>query len=232
MRGVGLVAVGVGAHARVGLAAPGTCRRARSCRRRRSWCRCGSDERPRSPDDSAGCAVQVLRVTGGARLDGEVAVVGAKNSVLKLMAAALLAPGEHDARQPAGDLGRRHHARSCSNGSGCEVTESRARRAPTRSPSRVPDEPLREAPYELVRKIRGSICVLGPLLARTGRAKVALPGGDAIGSRPLDMHFAGLERHGRRDPRRARLHRRRGARAARRARSGSTSRASARPRTS
>jgi UDP-N-acetylglucosamine 1-carboxyvinyltransferase len=48
----------------------------------------------------------------------------------------------------------------------------------------------------LVRKIRGSICVLGPLLARTGRAKVALPGGDAIGSRPLDMHFAGLERMG------------------------------------
>ncbi|MDT4901112.1 MAG: UDP-N-acetylglucosamine 1-carboxyvinyltransferase, partial [Pseudonocardiales bacterium] len=52
------------------------------------------------------------------------------------------------------------------------------------------------APYELVRKIRGSICVLGPLLARTRRAKVALPGGDAIGSRPLDMHFAGLERMG------------------------------------
>ena len=60
----------------------------------------------------------------------------------------------------------------------------------------VPDEPLWEAPYELVRKIRGSICVLGPLLARTGTAKVALPGGDAIGSRPLDMHFAGLERMG------------------------------------
>jgi UDP-N-acetylglucosamine 1-carboxyvinyltransferase len=55
---------------------------------------------------------------------------------------------------------------------------------------------MSEAPYELVRKIRGSICVLGPLLARTGRAKVALPGGDAIGSRPLDMHFAGLERMG------------------------------------
>jgi UDP-N-acetylglucosamine 1-carboxyvinyltransferase len=60
----------------------------------------------------------------------------------------------------------------------------------------VPEEPLAEAPYELVRRIRGSICVLGPLLSRTGRAKVALPGGDAIGSRPLDMHFAGLERMG------------------------------------
>ena len=47
-----------------------------------------------------------------------------------------------------------------------------------------------------MRKIRGSICVLGPLIARTGRAKVALPGGDAIGTRPLDMHFAGLEKMG------------------------------------
>jgi UDP-N-acetylglucosamine 1-carboxyvinyltransferase len=55
---------------------------------------------------------------------------------------------------------------------------------------------LWDAPYELVRKIRGSICVLGPLLARTGRAKVALPGGDAIGSRPLDMHIGGLQRMG------------------------------------
>ena len=53
-----------------------------------------------------------------------------------------------------------------------------------------------EAPYDLVRKIRGSICVLGPLLGRTGQAKVALPGGDAIGTRPLDMHFSGLERMG------------------------------------
>src|SRR5581483_10527868 len=60
----------------------------------------------------------------------------------------------------------------------------------------VPDVPNHEAPYELVRKIRGSICVLGPLLARTGRARVALPGGDAIGSRPLDMHIAGLQRMG------------------------------------
>jgi UDP-N-acetylglucosamine 1-carboxyvinyltransferase len=60
----------------------------------------------------------------------------------------------------------------------------------------VPEQPEHRAPYELVRKIRGSICVLGPLLARTGKAQVALPGGDAIGSRPLDMHFMGLERMG------------------------------------
>lgn len=53
-----------------------------------------------------------------------------------------------------------------------------------------------EADYEHVRRIRGSICVLGPLLARCGRARVALPGGDAIGSRPLDLHVAGLQRLG------------------------------------
>src|SRR4051794_41898702 len=53
-----------------------------------------------------------------------------------------------------------------------------------------------EADYEHVRRIRGSICVLGPLLARTGRARVALPGGDAIGSRALDLHVQGLERLG------------------------------------
>jgi len=78
---------------------------------------------------------------------------------------------------------------------GCEVSEShRGRSDEVRID--VPETLLDEAPYELVRKIRGSICVLGPLLTRTGRARVALPGGDAIGSRPLDMHIAGLERMG------------------------------------
>jgi UDP-N-acetylglucosamine 1-carboxyvinyltransferase len=138
--------------------------------------------------------VQVLRVTGGARLAGEVSVVGAKNSVLKLMAAALLARGETTiGNLPAiSDVSTMHELLGRL---GCEVTESvRGRVDSVRV--RVPERPMSEAPYELVRKIRGSICVLGPLLARTGRARVALPGGDAIGSRPLDMHFAGLERMG------------------------------------
>ena len=138
--------------------------------------------------------MQVLRVTGGARLDGEVSVVGAKNSVLKLMAAALLAPGETTiANLPAiSDVSTMHELLGRL---GCEVTESVQGRVDSVR-VRVPERPMSEAPYELVRKIRGSICVLGPLLARTGRARVALPGGDAIGSRPLDMHFAGLERMG------------------------------------
>ncbi len=138
--------------------------------------------------------MQVLRVTGGARLAGEVSVVGAKNSVLKLMAAALLARGETTiGNLPAiSDVSTMHELLGRL---GCEVTESVQGRVDSVR-VRVPERPMSEAPYELVRKIRGSICVLGPLLARTGRARVALPGGDAIGSRPLDMHFAGLERMG------------------------------------
>jgi UDP-N-acetylglucosamine 1-carboxyvinyltransferase len=138
--------------------------------------------------------VQVLRVTGGARLAGEVEVGGAKNSVLKLMAAALLATGETTiGNLPAiSDVQIMH---KLLERLGCEVRES-GDGTVDRVRITVPEAPAWEAPYELVHKIRGSICVLGPLLARTGRAKVALPGGDAIGSRPLDMHFAGLERMG------------------------------------
>ena len=138
--------------------------------------------------------MEVLRVVGGARLTGEVTVVGAKNSVLKLMAAALLAPGQTTiANLPAiSDVGIMHELLVRL---GCEVCESGDGNVDQVEVT-VPDEPRFQAPYELVRKIRGSIAVLGPLLARTGRAKVALPGGDAIGSRPLDMHIAGLERMG------------------------------------
>lgn len=133
-------------------------------------------------------------MTGGARLAGEVEVVGAKNSVLKLMAAALLAPGETTlSNLPAiSDVTIMHELLERL---GCEVRES-GQGSTDCVTITTPEAPSWEAPYELVRRIRGSICVLGPLLARTGRAKVALPGGDAIGSRPLDMHFAGLERMG------------------------------------
>ncbi|MEP6852337.1 MAG: UDP-N-acetylglucosamine 1-carboxyvinyltransferase [bacterium] len=139
--------------------------------------------------------VQVLRVTGGARLAGEVPVVGAKNSVLKLMAAALLAEGRTTITNLPeivdvaimNDLLQRL---------GCSTSESRDGTGREGVEIDVPDGVLSDAPYELVRRIRASICVLGPLLARTGRAHVAMPGGDNIGSRKLDMHFAGLERMG------------------------------------
>jgi UDP-N-acetylglucosamine 1-carboxyvinyltransferase len=139
--------------------------------------------------------MQVLRVAGGARLAGEVPVVGAKNSVLKLMATTLLAPGESTiSNLPA--ISDVTIMNRLLERLGCHVTEDRDAAGTGVVSIVVPDLPEHQAPYELVRKIRGSICVLGPLLARCGKAQVALPGGDAIGSRPLDMHMMGLERMG------------------------------------
>ena len=139
--------------------------------------------------------VQVLRVTGGARLAGQVPVVGAKNSVLKLMAASLLAEGATTLTNlPAiADVAIMNELLQTL---GCVTTEFGDGPTSEGVIIEVPARPASAAPYELVRRIRASICVLGPLLARTGRARVAMPGGDNIGSRKLDMHFTGLERMG------------------------------------
>ena len=134
--------------------------------------------------------MELLRVAGGARLTGEVGVVGAKNSVLKLMAAAMLAPG----RTVVENIPRILDVTIMSEvlrRLGCDVVS-----AGDALVIDVPDEPGTEADYDLVRQLRASICVLGPLLTRCGHVKVALPGGDAIGSRGLDMHIAGLARMG------------------------------------
>jgi UDP-N-acetylglucosamine 1-carboxyvinyltransferase len=134
--------------------------------------------------------VEILRVAGGARLSGEVPVVGAKNSVLKLMAAALLAPG----RTVITNVPRILDVTIMSEvlrRLGCTVEH-----VDDALVVDVPVETGTEADYDLVRQLRASICVLGPLLTRRGHVKVALPGGDAIGSRGLDMHIAGLERMG------------------------------------
>ena len=120
-------------------------------------------------------------------LTGEVSISGAKNSALLLMAATLLAPGEHiltnvpriaDVATMAELLG--------AIGVECE-------REGTTISLRTPNEIHPEAPYHLVERMRASIGVLGPLLARCGEARVALPGGDDFGSRPIDMHLSGLE---------------------------------------
>ena len=138
---------------------------------------------------------------GGARLAGEVGVTGAKNSVLKLMAAALLAEGPTRLTNVP-DILDVPVMRELLERLGCAVTVQRTPGSDPAGPVSeaveisVPAEPGFEADYDLVRRIRGSIAVLGPLTARCGRAKVALPGGDAIGSRPLDMHITGLERLG------------------------------------
>ncbi|WP_019876306.1 UDP-N-acetylglucosamine 1-carboxyvinyltransferase [Sporichthya polymorpha] len=131
-----------------------------------------------------------FRVTGGARLAGEVRVDGAKNSVLKLMAAALLAEGRTTLTNVPEILDIDFMS-ALLRRLGCEVEQR-----PGTVVIDVPAELSHEAPYELVRRLRASICVLGPLVARLGRAKVALPGGDNIGSRALDMHIGGLAKLG------------------------------------
>jgi UDP-N-acetylglucosamine 1-carboxyvinyltransferase len=133
----------------------------------------------------------VIRVQGGARLVGEVQVGGAKNSALKLMAASLLAPGR-TTLQNVPQITDIAIMAEVLRRLGCEVGTT----APGVLVIDAPQTPGRETDYDLVRRLRASICVLGPLLARNGWVRVAHPGGDAIGSRGLDMHVAGLQRMG------------------------------------
>jgi UDP-N-acetylglucosamine 1-carboxyvinyltransferase len=128
----------------------------------------------------------VVRAAGPLR--GTVAIGGAKNSVLKLMAGALLAEGRYELHNvPA-------IADVCTMADLLGALGARVDRpAPGVLRIETPAELVPEAPYELVERIRASILVLGPLLARCGRARVSMPGGDDFGARPIDMHLAGLE---------------------------------------
>jgi len=131
-----------------------------------------------------------LLITGGARCAGTVRVAGAKNSALKLMAAALLAPG----RTTLHNVPRIQDCLTMGevlDRLGCGVAWQGE--AVTIDASEITSV---EAPYDLVRRMRASTAVLGSLLARTGRARVAMPGGDAIGSRPIDLHVQGLRKMG------------------------------------
>ena len=129
----------------------------------------------------------MILVRGNGGLDGEVRIGGAKNSVLKLMAACLLAEGRHVlANVPdISDVSLM-----------CDLLEAMGvsiARTDHRLVIDVPAEISTEAPYHLVERMRASIVVLGPLLARFGTARVALPGGDDFGPRPIDMHLRALE---------------------------------------
>jgi UDP-N-acetylglucosamine 1-carboxyvinyltransferase len=134
-----------------------------------------------------------FRVRQGSPLSGTVKVAGAKNSILKLMAACLLAEGRHrftnvprivDVDIMAELLGA------------MGVTTTRESMTPDIVVIDVPSSLVPEAPYELVERMRASVVVLGPLLARLGRATVSLPGGDDFGNRPIDFHLRGLEAMG------------------------------------
>ena len=132
-------------------------------------------------------------VRPGPPLEGSVAVGGAKNSALKLMAATILAEGEHVLRNVP---------RIADVETMCDLLVSMGidvRRESGDSGTLVIhrwSDVLPEAPYELVERMRASIVVLGPLLARFKSARVAFPGGDDFGSRPIDFHLGGLEQMG------------------------------------
>jgi UDP-N-acetylglucosamine 1-carboxyvinyltransferase len=131
----------------------------------------------------------VVRPSGP--LTGAVSIGGAKNSALKLMAATLLAEGTFVLR----NVPRIADVECMSDlltSMRLDVMRSGDHELTIRSPADV----VPEAPYEIVERMRASIVVLGPLLARFGRARVALPGGDDFGPRPIDMHLRGLEAMG------------------------------------
>ena len=142
-------------------------------------------------EKAAGVSMDEIRVLGGHRLQGKVAVGGSKNATLPVLAATLLAPGVYrftnvpelkdvatmlDMLSRFGVVSRRTGTHEIS------VDTREARNA--------------EAPYDLVKTMRASIYVLGPLLARYGEARVSLPGGCAGGPRPVDLHIKGMEKLG------------------------------------
>ncbi len=130
-----------------------------------------------------------FQIDGPARLEGSVTLSGAKNSALKLMAAALLAAGKTTLHNVPG-IADVDIMSDLLRSLGCSVDYDSSNQTLTID---VPEVPSHRAEYNLVRKLRASINVLGPLLTRLGRVEVALPGGDAIGSRGLDFHIKGLQ---------------------------------------
>lgn len=131
-----------------------------------------------------------LVIRGGKRLKGVVEISGAKNAALPIMAASLLSTGYSNVLNVPGLKDIMTMGRLLANlGAGFHYDNSKVT---------ISTEKIRifEAPYDLVRTMRASILVLGPLLAKYGRAKVSLPGGCAIGARPINLHLMGLEKMG------------------------------------
>ena len=133
-----------------------------------------------------------IRIRGGRALRGDIAISGAKNAALPLMAAALLTDQPLTlARLP--DLADIATMVTLLEQHGVVIQRTRADHGAGRARFCAQEIASTKAPYDVVRKMRASVLVLGPLVARTGRAEVSLPGGCAIGTRPVDLHIAGLE---------------------------------------
>ena len=130
--------------------------------------------------------MEKLYVDGGSRLSGNIRISGSKNSSLPILAATLLTDSECVLRNVP-DLSDTNYMVQILSTLGAEV--ERASGNVIVNANKV----AAEAPYDLVRKMRASVCVLGPMLARNGEALVSLPGGCVIGDRPIDLHLRGLE---------------------------------------
>ena len=134
--------------------------------------------------------MDALIIQGGRPLSGRVPVSGAKNAALPVMAATLLAPGQHVLRNVPSLADTRTMARVIERlGAKVEFTDHQCRIDTTHITSL-------EAPYDLVSTMRASIYVLGPMIARFGSARVSLPGGCAWGPRPVNLHLEGLDAMG------------------------------------
>ena len=135
-----------------------------------------------------------IRITGGKRLDGKIPISGAKNSALTLLPCALLT----EEKLTLGNLPRLADVDNFShllNGLGASTAVAGVRKGEIgrKMTLHAADIASTIAPYDMVRKMRASILVLGPMLARMGEATVSLPGGCAIGDRPIDLHLKALE---------------------------------------
>ena len=135
--------------------------------------------------------MESIVVKGGRKLSGEVTVGGAKNSALPLIAATLLAENGVTKLENIPDLRDINTIIRLLVGMGAAIT-----REPGQLEISTANVTDCQAPYELVKTMRASILVLGPLLARFGKARVSLPGGCAIGARPINLHIKGLEQMG------------------------------------
>ncbi len=134
--------------------------------------------------------MDAFHIEGGRRLEGEISVNGSKNAALPLMAAALLT-NEPVVLRSVPDLADIRNMQKLLDELGCEVSSSESG-SPRAVTLHVNDESISHARYDIVRTMRASVCVLGPMLARRGRARVSMPGGCAIGERPIDLHLRGL----------------------------------------
>ena len=141
--------------------------------------------------EPASSTLDKIKVTGGQALNGTVPISGAKNCALKLMCAALLTDQSVYFENAPNSLRDMQSQTELLEYLGCAIKRENSLMAINAGPIHT-----QTAPYDIVRKMRGSILVLGPLLSRFGEAKVSLPGGCAIGTRPVDMHIKALEELG------------------------------------